>query len=287
LDSARAEHARNQIQVGYTEIRAPFSGLIVRRYIKDSENVGVNQPLFRLSDFDPLLCNIRLPERELPRLSGGQLAGLTVEAYGQERFEARVIRISPVVEAESGTIKVTLEADPQGLLRPGMFASVALEVESREGALVIPKAALSLDSIGDSVFVAIDGAAVRREIEIGYREGDRIEVLSGLEVGEQVVIVGQDGLADGTPVQVVGDESATGAESTEGGGSSSGPFPGPRGPEGPGMAELTPERIESIRERMKARGMSETEIDERIQRMRDGAANSGDQPRSGRVPQGN
>ncbi len=262
LERARAEHARNDIQLAYTEIRAPFAGLIVRRYIKDAETVANNQALFRISDFDPLLCYIRVPERELPRLSAGQRALLQVEAYGERRFEARVERISPVVDSESGTVKVTLQADPQGQLRPGMFASVALEVDARENALVVPRAALSLDSIGDSVFVVVDGAAQRREIGIGYREGERIEVVSGLAEGEFVVVLGQDGLADGTPVQRL-DARAAASRPPE---ASHGPPPG----RDPGGQAMDPERLDQIKERMRARGLSEAEIEERLERFRQG-----------------
>jgi membrane fusion protein (multidrug efflux system) len=275
LDSARAEHARNEIQVGYTEIRAPFSGLIVRRYIKDAENVSTNQALFRLSDFDPLLCSIRVPERELPRLRVGQLANLTVEAYGSKAFEAKVVRISPVVEAESGTVKVTLEAAPQGQLRPGMFATVALELEAREGALIVPKVALSLDSIGDTVFVAKDGTAERREIEVGFRDGQRLEVLEGLQRGEQVVVLGQDGLADGTPIQVLsasGEEITAPAEGTVPEGEARGPRPG--APEF-GGGEMTAEQLEAIKERMRSRGLSEAQIEERLKSLREGGGPPG------------
>ncbi|MBZ0112784.1 MAG: efflux RND transporter periplasmic adaptor subunit [Thermoanaerobaculia bacterium] len=274
LDSARAEHARNEIQVGYTEIKAPFSGLIVRRYIKDAENISTNQALFRLSDFDPLLCSIRVPERELPRLQVGQLASLTVEAYGSKSFEARVIRISPVVEAESGTVKVTLEAAPQGQLRPGMFASVALELEAREGALIIPKVALSLDSIGDTVFVAKDGAAERREITVGFRDGQRLEVLEGLQRGEEVVVLGQDGLADGTPIQVLsasGEIVGTPAQSATSGDEGRGGSGPPRFEGG----EMTPEQLEAIKERMRSRGLSEAQIEERLKNLREGGGPPG------------
>jgi len=85
-----------------------------------------------------------------------------------------------------------------------MFASVFLETETREDALVIPKSALALDSIGDTVYVSRDGKAERREVELGFRQGDLIEITEGVEEGELVVSVGQDGLSDGTPIQVLG-----------------------------------------------------------------------------------
>ena len=202
-DSARAQLKAAEIQLEFSKVRAPFAGRIVRRYVDRAEQVSVNAPLFRLSDFDPLLCPIQIPERDLPRVRLNQPAWLSVEAWPGERFGGKVLRISPVIDAETGTFKVTLEMRHGGRLRPGMFARVFVETETRENTLVVPKAALSLESIGDTVYVAADGTASRREVELGFRQGDLVEILSGVNEGEQVVVVGQDGLSEGTPLQVL------------------------------------------------------------------------------------
>ncbi|MEE9293195.1 MAG: efflux RND transporter periplasmic adaptor subunit, partial [Acidobacteriota bacterium] len=114
-----------------------------------------------------------------------------------------VLRISPVVDAATGTIKVTLQVRATDRLRPGMFSRVFIETATRQDAVVIPKAALSLDSIGDTVFVADGGTVSRRDVALGFEEGDFVEVVSGITDGEQVVVVGQDGLSEGTPIQVL------------------------------------------------------------------------------------
>ncbi|MDH3525096.1 MAG: efflux RND transporter periplasmic adaptor subunit [Acidobacteriota bacterium] len=253
LDSARAEFAGNEILFRYTEIRAPFSGLIVRRYVKFAESVTVNQPLFRISDFDPLLCPIQVPERELSRLAAGQRAYVTVDAWPGERFAAGLLRISPVVDAATGTIKVTLEVEARGKLRPGMFASVFLQTDTHEGALVIPRSALALDSIGDAVFVAADGTARRRDVTLGVREGDAVEILAGLAEGEPVVSVGQDSLSDGTPIEIL---DPPGEARTASAGA----------PPQAGL-EMTAERRAEIEARMRARGMSDEEIAARLAEM--------------------
>ena len=240
--SAQGDFERLRVQLLYTEITAPFSGLIVERYVKFAEHLGNGSRLFRLSDFDPLLCPIQVPERELPRLEVRQAARLSVEAYPQDRFTARVLRISPVVDAATGTVKVTLEVDGRGKLRPGMFASVYLEMERRPAALVIPKSALALDSLGDTVFVAADGVAVRRAVELGFQNEDLLEVRGGVEEGEPVIVVGQDGLSEGTPVEILrtvalaGDEP-TGEQVAEAGGA---PSPGRRPAEPPASTVAGP-----------------------------------------------
>ena len=271
LESARAQLSGNEIQLGYTRIKAPFDGLIIQRAVKFGETVTVGQQLFRISDFDPLLCVIGVPERDLARLSSGQPAILQVEAFPGEQFQGRVLRISPVVDAATGTIRVTLAVNRQGRLSPGMFAGVRLVTDVREDALIMPKRALSLESLADSVFVVEDGVAYRRNITIGYEEDDRVEVTGGLARGDRVIVVGQDGLTDATPVQILaGPGAAEAPVRTAGGG-------GPGG--GSGMTE---ERRAAMRERMRARGMTDEQIEERLAAM----AAGGGPPGAGGGPPG-
>ena len=301
FDAAAAQIVGTEILLDYTVIRAPFDGLIIERVIKNAEYVSNNARLFRISDFDPLLCPIQLPEKDLPRLKLNQPAYLSVEAYPGDRFPARVLRISPVVDPATGTVKVTLEVQGRGRLRPGMFASVFVETDVRENAVVVPKQALVLESTSDTVYVVLDDGqggkvARRRELELGYEESDSLEVLSGLAEGEDIVIVGQDGLSDQTPVTILEREGPPGAATpgataspsasglrtpgapasppASGSGASGQAAPAPRGPGGPpggfDPSQMTPERIEMMRARMKERGMSEEQIDQIIERMRSG-----------------
>jgi RND family efflux transporter MFP subunit len=293
FETARAQYDNSQILLGYTEIKAPFSGRIVTRHIDLAQQVSPGTPIFRISDFDPLLCPIQVPERELPRLALGQSAYLTVEAWTGERFPATVLRISPVVDAATGTVKVTLAVEPDDRLRPGMFTRVFLETEKRSESLVIPKAALSLESLGDTVYVAVNGAAERREVGLGFREGDFVEVLSGLDEGETVVVVGQDGLSDGTPIQILGGapsgslsktrQPETATASPGGRGDESGGAGRPGGPGGGGSgrrmdpSQMTPEQLERAKEMMRARGLSEEEIKQRLEQRSQRAQDGGDQ----------
>jgi len=181
--------------------------------------------------------------------------------------------------------------DGENRLRPGMFARVFLETDVRRDALVVPKAALSLESIGDTVYVAADGQAQRREVELGYEEGDRVEIRSGVDAGELVVVVGQDGLSPGTPLRILGagDESevasdaerpgapggrAGGSPATAAGGggppSGAGGAPGGwRGGGPPDFSNMTPEQLERVKQRMRDRGMTDEQIEERLRRARE------------------
>jgi len=269
LETARAQAESDRIQLGYTEIGAPFAGLVVARYIHYAEQVNAGMPLFRISDFDPLLCPIQIPERDIPKVRIGQSAYLNLEAWPEERFPARVLRIRPVVDAATGTVRVSLEVETKGRLRPGMFARAFVQTETRSGAMVVPRSALSLESIGDTVYVAEGDTASRREVQLGFKEGDFVEVLSGVSEGEEIVVVGQDGLSDGTPIQILSGLGEGKAFEPQDAASGAGPQSAsgdiPRGPEGrPDFSQMTPEQLERAKEIMRTRGLSEEQIEERI-----------------------
>jgi membrane fusion protein (multidrug efflux system) len=235
---------------------------VVTRYIRLAQHVTPGTALFRISDFTPLLCPIEIPEKDLPRLHIGQPARIHVEAFPGEAFAARVQRIRPTVDASTGTVTVTLEVDGRRALRPGMFASVSLQTAVKDAALVIPRAALVLDSIGDTVFVREGDLAARREVRLGVREEDEVEVIEGLSEGEQVIVLGQEGLADGTPVSVLEDEATT----------------------GPSGGPPDESRIEEMRARMRERGMSDDQIEQRLEQMRQRGAQGGGAAPGGDIP---
>jgi membrane fusion protein (multidrug efflux system) len=214
----------------------------------------------------------------LTSLRIGQRAYLTLDPWPDRRFEADVLRISPVVDAATGTIKVTLEVRTKEKLRPGMFARVFLETATRANAIVVPKAALSLESIGDTVYVAAEGLASRREVALGFREGDFVEIVSGVAAGEAVVVVGQDGLSDGTPIRILDEDTgarlAQAAQQPPRAGRP-GERPGPGGRR-PDFASMTPEQLDRAREFMRGRGMTEEQIATRIESGREQA--SSEQP---------
>ncbi len=262
LSSTRAQLESAEIQLAYTEIKAPFDALVVTRNIKLAQYVTPGTTLFRISDFTPLLCRIEVPEKDFPRVRIGQPAHLRVEAYPGEKFSAEVTRLRPTVDAATGTFTTTLEVEGRGKLRPGMFASVYLQTDTHGNAIVIPRNALVLDSLGDTVYVKSADVAERREVRLGLRSEDSVEVLEGLAEGDLLIVIGQDGLADGTPVSVIGGELPARREAaTE--------SPGP-----------SPEEVEMMRRRMKERGKSDEEIELRLQQMREaGGSSAGREPR--------
>ncbi len=171
-------------------------------------------------------------------------------------------------------MRVTLAVRGRGKLRPGMFADVFVETDRRSAVLVIPKAALTLDSIGDTVFVAAAGKAQRREIELGFSEGDSVQVVAGLSEDDEVVVVGQDGLSDGTPIQVLSGPGGAPAQVAAAGDAAGGaPFAGGR----MDPSQMTPEMLERMKQRMRDRGLTEEQIEEQLARFRQRQDGGGEQ----------
>ena len=204
LDALRAAYRLAELEYGYTEIRAPITGVVSERHIRLGNNISVNEPAFRVTAMDPLIAYIHIPEREFRRLEAGQAAQLTLDAIPGQRFSASVERISPIVDPETGTFKVTLEIpDPAGTLKPGMFGRFNIVWDRRSDVLLAPRAAILDDDVSQAVFVVVDGKAERRSVRTGYSRGEQVEIVDGLDGDEQIVVIGQSGLRDGASVEVV------------------------------------------------------------------------------------
>lgn len=219
LDAARATYDLARLQLSYTDIRSPIDGVVTQR--RRSVMVGntvtpvggviesADSALFTVTDFDSLVLNLQVPEGQMSRLAVGQPAQLRVDAVPGRTFDGRIVLITPYIDDSTATFPVKLDVDDPGrLLRPGMFARVEIVYERKPDALQIPRSAL-LDGDGPPrVFVVTDGSARERVVELGLSNGASIEVLTGVEAGESVVVIGQGALKDGAAVRVVNEPAA-------------------------------------------------------------------------------
>ncbi|HJP32650.1 MAG TPA: efflux RND transporter periplasmic adaptor subunit [Candidatus Latescibacteria bacterium] len=219
LENAEVSLREVQLRLEYADIRAPIDGVVMLRSVEMGDLVRTNQVVFAIADLQPLLARIRVPEKRMTQVLVGQEARITVDPVPDRVFSATVRMISPGVDPASGTIKVTLEVPAAGILRPGMFATVRIITDSRKDALIIPKKALLLETDEDDVFAVREGKAERVRIELGYTDGDRVQVVTGLEEGDEVITVGHEGLKENAAVRIVGAKtSAPAAEAPAEGG---------------------------------------------------------------------
>lgn len=204
VEELESEIERNEVLVSHTRVTAPFAGRIVERTAELGQTVTSADSLFRLATFSPLYADIFIAEQDSRRVRPNQKAAISLGAAGDETAEGRVVRISPVVDDSTGTVKVTAELRPQDpTFRPGAFVRVRIETDVRQGAILIPKRAVVEQDGGTYVFVNKGETAERREVELGYENGAAVEVRKGVSAGEEIVVAGQGQLKDGDKTRVV------------------------------------------------------------------------------------
>ena len=212
LDNAKISLEEAQLNLAYADVTAPIAGVVTQRLVEVGDLVRGNQEVFVVADLHPLLVKIFAPEQRMYQLHPGQEATIAVEALPDTSFSGRIRMISPEVDPASGTVKVTLEVASAGVLKPGMFATVRIITEQRPQTLIVPKKALILETDEDDVFL-IEADKVRRvSVELGFVEGDQVEIVSGLKEGDQVVTIGHEGLKDGAAVRLAGEGLTVPAE---------------------------------------------------------------------------
>jgi RND family efflux transporter MFP subunit len=220
LEQAKLTWDKARLTRERTTIRAPISGIISERLVYPGNLVNTATKLFTITDPSEKICRVWVPERDLAQLKIGQKALISSDAVLQDRFTGWVKRISPVVDRNTGTCKVTVGVkDPKNLLRPGMFVSTEIIIDTHRDAVLVPKNALFYENDLEWVYVVEETLAVKKRVKIGFSNGDRFEALEGLDAGDNVVITGQSTLKDSAGVRIVNFDStltaALQAESSE------------------------------------------------------------------------
>ena len=219
LEALQASYNLASLELDYTQIRAPIDGVVSERYIKLGNTIKVGDPIYRVTSFDPLVAYLHVPEREYRQLSQGQPAAIDIDALGGERIIAAVTRVSPIVEPDTGTFKVTIEiSDAERRIKPGMFARMSIVYDRHENALQIPRSAIVEETGTSSVFVVEEGVAVRKSVSTGFSEKGMIEIIDGLADDARVITVGQIGLKADARVTVINeptDAEAAGDTATD------------------------------------------------------------------------
>ena len=204
LEALEASFNLASLELDYTRIRAPIEGVVSERYIKIGTTIRVGDPAFRVTSFDPLVAYMFVPEREYRQIRAGQPVAIDIDALGGERIFADVTRISPVVDPQTGTFKITIEIrDQERRIKPGMFGRMSIVYDKHENVLQVPRSAVIEDRGSETVFVVEDGEAIRRVVQTGYGSEGMIEISEGLSDDDEVVTVGQVGLKPGAKVKVI------------------------------------------------------------------------------------
>lgn len=202
---AEVDRSRPGQQFEPSPVRAPIAGTVTQRYVDVGTTVGPSVPVVQLSRTDELEIRTEVAERFISLVREGQDAVVFLEAYPGERFAARVTELSPVVDPATRTMGVTLRfvrRDPR--IKAGMFGDIRLITEVRTGIVKVPSDAVVRRFDTPYLFVVTgDGTVEQREVELGISIGEQVEITSGVEADERIVIQGQSLLDDGAAVRVI------------------------------------------------------------------------------------
>jgi len=207
LKVAQANLEQTVIMLNYATIKAPYDGVITRRLVDtgafvQSAATGKAEPLFTLARVDRLRIIADIPEAEASLVKLGQTANLQVNASRGQHLNGKVVRFADALDSGTRTMRTEVELDgPAMILRPGTFGSVTIQLADVPDALMLPTGAL-VPGGKPAVFVVEEGTARRRDVELGFNEGGRVQVIRGLTGNEQVIADGKTPAQDGQAVEV-------------------------------------------------------------------------------------
>jgi membrane fusion protein (multidrug efflux system) len=189
LRVAEAQRNRRDVELKRAEIRAPFEGVLGARLVSPGDRVEHDTDLVRLDAVDRLRLVFSLPEIALALARIGMTLDVKVVPFPNEKFTGEVYFIAPALDPRNRRLLVKGIVDnPDHRLRPGMFANIRVEIAQKEGVVVVPEAAIAYDAEGTFVWrVEAGGRPQRVAIETGIRRDSRVEITSGLKIGDRIV----------------------------------------------------------------------------------------------------
>src|SRR5438067_9453284 len=210
-----------EANVGYSEIRAPISGVVTERPLYPGEMAAAGTPVLTIMDVSSVIAKAHIPQEEAALLRVGDSAEIA-EIGSEEKFPARITVVSPATDPNSTTVEVWAQAaNSKAKLRPGTTVEVSIQVRKFPDALTIPASAVIKTDSGPAVMAVVTDnknpkdpvqRAKQQPVKLGIRSGDDVQIISGLQAGQKVVATGAYGIPDNTQIQEEGqkpDEAKT------------------------------------------------------------------------------
>lgn len=192
-------------------LTAPIDGVVRERHVSAGQYLAAGSPVVTIVRMHPLRLRASVPERDAPLVRVGQLVRLTVEGDPTEHH-GRVARVSPAIDETSRTLMVEAEVpNPEHALRPGSFANITIVTATAETAVLVPSSSVVSFAGVDKVLVVRDGRVAEKRVTTGRREAERIEVVTGLDAGEEIILE-PGNLVEGAPVRVARGPEADGVQ---------------------------------------------------------------------------
>jgi membrane fusion protein, multidrug efflux system len=209
-DRAAYEAARSQLEQlrtrrGYAVIRSPLAGVVIEKMVESGDVVGAQTRLFTVGDLSTMVVRVAVSELDVVNLAPGHEARVALDAHPGREINGTIRRIFP--SADPGTrlvpVEVALRGEGAGIARPGFLARVTMALGAKPNVMLVPASAIVGGSGSQNVYVVEDGKALRRSVSTGLTSRGQVEIVSGLNVGDAVVVTGNNSLRDGADVRVV------------------------------------------------------------------------------------
>jgi HlyD family secretion protein len=216
VDAAQGQYRSAEAQVAYSEVHSPANGIVADRPLYPGDLAASGTPLMVIVDISRLVARVNIPVNEAPSVKLGQAATITLNAGGQE-YQGKVTVVSPAADPNAATIQVWIEIpNPKEQLKPGATAHASIVSETIKNASLVPSTAILPGEEGGTAVLVItsDKVAHKRNVQLGVRQGDKVQIVNGVLPGEEVVVVGGMGVDDKAKVRVV-EGSAPPAEEDE------------------------------------------------------------------------
>ncbi len=202
MEAAKAHYESAAAQVSYSEVRSPISGVVADRPVNIGEMASSGSALFSIVDVSRVVARINVPVREAADIHVGRPASIATPAGA---LPGKVTVVSPAVDPNTTTVQVWVEAVNKGeRLKPGVTAQISMDIGEIPNAIVVPATALlASDEGGEKVMIAgTDGLAHESKVKVGVRNGDDVQILSGVKAGDKVITEGGLGLDDKAKIQI-------------------------------------------------------------------------------------
>ena len=213
VDEAGAKRAIAQAKLDECVLKAPFVGVVTQVFVRPGDLATPRAPLLKLMDPTSLVVRAGLPESCSANIRKGTKVVVRLDAYPNKIFNAKIERVYPRLEWDSRTRIIEAKIIEPVQLIPRLFARISVQGRVADDAVVVPDAAIVTTPRGDKViYVVKEGKANMRKVTIGLEQGQSIQIIDGVQVGEMVVVAGNLNLKDGVPVQL---DKATSASNTQ------------------------------------------------------------------------
>lgn len=203
--SLKANLEQAKMNLAFTQVKAPFEGIVVKRHVKIGNLVQNATAVFEVIDFDSLQAKIDVPEHQWNIMKPGLPVKFEFDALDEQSVTGEVIRISPIIDTASGTFEVTVKVDNSDqLLRPGLFAKAYIVFDQKSDVVLVDKNAIIREDELSYVYVVENETAVTKtEVSLGYEMPESYEIMSGLTANQMVVTTGKNNLTPDVKVNVV------------------------------------------------------------------------------------